>query len=296
MSWFLRYTSHLGYFPPELRPQFAATVGSDDPVAHIEYASSIGMAGVLYPWAAERPDTEVRAVRDALTSTGLGIGCLVGVPLAATFGGPWADRSPNGRSTLEQYVVTAAKTATLLGSSTLAAIVTADPSRDGDAQVEAQLDDAAANVRDMAGVAADHGLTLAVEPMCVLPGMLVNSTQRAAALLDRADHPSTGLIFDTGHVASMGEDILTTFADVFDRIAVLQLVDDPGRVEPGAGNLPLVELAADANRRGYSGLIDLEHDWSTPDAAGEQAGLDRVRAFDDAVRSAVTGLSSNEAG
>lgn len=284
MNWFLRYTSHLGYFPPDLRPQFAATVGSDDPVAHVNYAASIGMAGVLYPWAAERPDSEVSAVRAALTATGLSCGCLVGVPLAATFGAPWIDRSAAGRSTLEQHIITAAKTANLLGSSVLAAIISADTSRD----TEAQFDDAAANLHDMACVAADHGLTLAVEPMCILPNMLLATTADAVTVLRRADHPSAGLIFDTGHVATMGEDILTTFSDVFDQIALLQLADDPGRVEPGAGKLPLVELAATAVRRGYSGLVDLEHDWSSPDSEGEAVGLERLRTFDDAVRLTAT--------
>lgn len=284
MNWFLRYTSHLGYFPPDLRPQFAATVGSDDPVAHINYAASIGMSGVLYPWAAERSESEVSAVRAALTATGLACGCLVGVPLAATFSGPWIDRSAAGRSTLEQYIVTAAKTANLLGSPVLAAIISADPSRD----TESQFDDAAANLHDMGRVAADHGLILAVEPMCILPNMLLTTTGGAVDVLRRADHPSTGLIFDTGHVATMGEDILTAFSEVFNQIAVLQLADDPGRVEPGAGKLPLVELAVAAVHRGYSGLIDLEHDWSSPDREGEAVGLERLRTFDDAVRLAVT--------
>jgi len=290
MSWFLRYTSHLGYFPPEFRPQFAATVGSNDPVAHVEYAASIGMSGVLYPWAAERSDSEVRGVGNALSASGLACGCIVGLPLTATFGGPWVDRSPTGRSALEKHIVTAAKTATLLGASRLAAIVSADPNRDNDSQLE----DAAANVHDMAGVAADHGLVLAVEPMCILPGMLLTSTASAVGLLQRADHPAARLIFDTGHVASMGEDIIATFSDVYDHIALLQLADDPGRVEPGAGTLPLVELAADAVRRGYAGLVDLEHEWSAPDAEGEKAGLDRVRAFDDAVRSAVAAATASE--
>jgi hypothetical protein len=38
-------------------------------------------------------------------------------------------------------------------------------------------------------------------------------------------------------------------------------------------------VVVEAVRRGYTGLVDLEHDWLDLTMAGEQAGLTRVRVF-----------------
>ncbi|WP_308817208.1 sugar phosphate isomerase/epimerase family protein [Pseudonocardia alni] len=292
MTWSLPYTTHLGYLPPEFRPQFAATVGSTDVTANVLHAAELGLAGVLYPWAAERPTSEVEEVGRSLKTAGLACSCVVSVPLDATFGGPWTQRSPTGRAALERHVATAAAVAGSLGSTVLAALVTADPERD----VSAQLDDTASNLHAMASIAADHGMTLAVEPMVALPGMLVTTVADTVSLIKRADHRALGLIFDTAHVAAMDGDIRAAWAGCAEHVALLQLVDEPGRVEPGAGTLPLVGLASDAVSHGYSGLVDLEHEWAGAGVDGEAAGLARLREFDESVRLATSGSVAGDAG
>ncbi|WP_454180315.1 sugar phosphate isomerase/epimerase family protein [Pseudarthrobacter sp. SLBN-100] len=231
---------------------------------NIEYAARLGLSGVLYPWAAERPPEEVREVRQALSSNDLACSCIVAVPLQSTFGGPWTSGTADGKAALGRHVAKAANVAASLGSTVLAALITADPERDS----ESQLDDTASNLNAMASIAADHGMTLAIEPMVALPGMLTTTTGDTVRLIERADHPALGLIFDTAHVAAMDGDILRAYAACAEHVALLQLVDAPGRIEPGAGTLPLVELAANAIARGYTGLVDFEHEWLAPDETG----------------------------
>jgi hydroxypyruvate isomerase len=286
--WTLRYTSHLGYLPPDFPPQFAATLGSDDPTAHIAYAASIGMAGVLYAWAVQRPPAEVAEVGSALREAGLACGTIVSLPLAGVAPEIWTDRSASGVATLEERIVQVSEIAQGLGSTSLAALVIADPE---EADAERQMEAAAANLGAMAAVAADHGLTLDMEPMSALPGMLVRSTDQALEVIARADHPALGIIFDTWHVDQMDGGMLDHLDRAFDRINLLQLADDPDRIEPGAGTLPLVEVAVEALRRGYSGLVDLEHGWSQPGAQGEAEGLERLRDFDGQVARALSPAS-----
>ena len=45
MAWQLRYASHLGYRSAQ-EPLFRASVGSLDPLAHIDYAAKLGLAGM----------------------------------------------------------------------------------------------------------------------------------------------------------------------------------------------------------------------------------------------------------
>jgi hydroxypyruvate isomerase len=80
----------------------------------------------------------------------------------------------------------------------------------------------------------------------------------------------------------MGEDVPASFTRMTDEICVLQLADQPGRVEPGAGGLDIIAVLAQAIVNKFSGLVELEHGWSGAGAAGERAGLERVIAVDKA--------------
>ncbi|HKS50207.1 MAG TPA: sugar phosphate isomerase/epimerase family protein [Amycolatopsis sp.] len=284
MPWTLRYTTHLGYAPPEFRPQFRETLGTTDPAAHIRYAAEIGMAGVFYPWALGRPPAEIRLVRDVLAETGLSAGGVVCVPFAEFTGPIWTDRSIGGRKRLEAHVLQAAELAASLGSGVLAALIAVDPDRPDD---QRQRDDVAANLRDLGRVVADYDLTLAVEPMVRLPNMMMRTTAEAVRLITAADHPNLGIIYDTAHVAMMDGDLVGALRAAWDHIALIQIADLPGRVEPGAGELAIVDVLAEATRSGYTGLVDLEHGWLSPTRDGEQAGLARIRRFDDLVHSAL---------
>lgn len=284
MGWALSYTSHVGYFPPDLRPQFQESVGSRDPLEHVRYAAQIGMAGVLDPWMVGRPIDEREGIAAVLAETGLVSSCIVAVPLEATFSAPWADRTSSGRTAVERYVRTAAQLATSVRSGMLAAVITADPK----VSESTSLDNVVANLADVARIAADHGLLIGVEPMLSIPNSLLRTTDDGIRLIERVDHPAVRLIFDTGHSFMMDGDVLTALDRARAHLGLLQLVDAPGRVEAGAGDLPLVELATRAVTGGYGGLVDFEHDWSRPGREGESAGLLALHEFDERLHAALS--------
>src|SRR5262245_56489136 len=104
MAWSLPYTIHLGYGPPALRPQFLETAGTDDLAAHVRLAAELGAAGVLYPWALQRPPDEVARVRQAIADCGLAASCMVCMPLQALSTTIWTERSAANTAKLEGYV------------------------------------------------------------------------------------------------------------------------------------------------------------------------------------------------
>lgn len=284
MTWTQRYTTHLGYRPPDFRPQFLETLGTPEPGAHVRHAAELGMGGVLYPWALSRPRDEVRSVCRRLDEVGLSCSCIVSVPSTELTTGIWTDRDVAGRQRLEAYVRQSAELAVSLKSGVLAALISFDPDRtDG----EGQRDNAAANLRDMARIAADHGVTLAVEPMVALPNMMLRTTQEAVDLVAAAGHPNLGIIYDTAHVSMMDGDLMAALRAAWDHLALIQIADLPGRVEAGAGELAIGNVLVEAVRSGYSGLVDLEHDWIQPTKDGERLGLERIRRLDESVRQRV---------
>ena len=290
MSFALRYASHLGYAPPGFRPQFLATVGSARPAPHIRYARQTGFAGVFDPWAMGRSDADLGEIRNALTETGLSFSSIVCVPSDQLATPLWTHSSSSAKQRLERFVHQACEVATSLGSPVLAALL----ARDGeDADVARQIDQAVATLAAMGRIADDHGLKLGIEPMTVMPNMLVQSTVDAVELVRRADQRNVGVVFDTGHVSMMDGDLIRAFEEARELVVALQVADMPGRVEPGAGGLALTDLVVEAVRTGYDGLVDLEHQWLDPTPDGEHAGLGRIREFDRQVSAALQSVNHN---
>ncbi|MFC9664073.1 sugar phosphate isomerase/epimerase family protein [Nocardia sp. NPDC127606] len=289
MSFTQRYTAHLGYAPPKFRPQFLESVGTTTPTDHVENAAALGMAGIFDPWALGRDRRELDEIGRALDDNGLSSSSIVCVPADKITAPIWTDRSSSGRSRLDRLIKEAAQAGHALGSPALAVLVAADPDR---TDIEQQRADVAANLRDMGRLTADFGISLAVEPMTVLPNMLLRNLTEAVEVMNAADAPGVGIIFDTGHASITDGDLLTALATAWDHLSILQIADMPGRVEPGAGELQLVELLTSALVAGYTGLIDLEHYWADMTIDGERAGIERIRSFEALVDAAVRSHSS----
>ena len=120
---------------------------------------------------------------------------------------------------------------------------------------------------ELAPLAAETGVTLAVEPMhsgCAAEWTFLTDLDNALELLKAVDHPSLKLAFDTYH---LGHDpsAVSRLAEVRSQIAIVQLGDakDPpdgeqNRCRIGEGNLPLHDIVRTLDRAGYNGFYEVE--------------------------------------
>lgn len=206
--------------------------------------------------------------------------CIVSVPFTQLLKPLWVADSRESRQTLLEYVANAVKVAQELGSSTLAVLLRSD----GQSAEAVQRRRAVDTLRMIADLTAPHGIVLGVEPMVAIPDMLLQNFAAGVDLVRACNHPAVKLIFDTGHLIDMREPVLETFIEAYDDICLLQLADMPGRVEPGKGEIDFVRLLAHAIHRGYSGLVDLEHDWLSHDRNAEAAGISNLAMLDSKAR------------
>lgn len=287
MSWALRYSPHVGYVPPD-RLLFRAHAGADNRAEHIRFAAREGMAGVLFPWACESPPAEREAVRAALLETGLECSCIVSTPFAKLREPLWTAPGAEVSEALVGYVGRALDVAQDLNSSSLAVLlIGTEPGAEA-----ADKARAADRLRSAADTAAERGMVLVVEP---IPGMLLRTFAEGAEYVRALNHPAIRLIFDTGHVTTTGEPLMASYVEAYDDVALLQIADMPGRVESGAGTLDLASVLAHAIRRGYRGLVDLEHDWAEPGLESERRGLQRLAELDAAAQRIAEGALAAEA-
>ena len=127
-----------------------------------------------------------------------------------------------------------------------------------------------ANLRYAAGELAAAGLKLLVEPINTfdIPGFYLNRTEQAIALLDEVGAANAFVQYDLYHAQRMEGELTATLRKHLARIAHIQLADNPGRNEPGTGEINYAFLFAELDRIGYSGWIGCEYKPATTTEAG----------------------------
>lgn len=113
-------------------------------------------------------------------------------------------------------------------------------------------------------------LKLLVEPINVfdIPGFYVNRTDQALAIFDEVGSDNLFLQYDIYHMQRMEGELAATMKRVLPRIAHIQLADNPGRNEPGTGEINYAFLFAFLDRIGYDGWIGCEYKPLGATAAG----------------------------
>jgi hydroxypyruvate isomerase len=279
MAWQLRYASHLGYRSAQ-EPLFRASVGPLDPLAHIDYAAKLGLAGVQYALARGRPPGEQVAVGAAMAQHCLETGCVIYTGFDNIRRPMWADSGRAARQRLAHELALAFETAHRVGSKHIAVLSGIDPSRDAETQRAAFIE----NLRWAAERADQAGVVLLLESVdrARLPDMLLHHIAHACDVAAAVDSPAVRLIFDTAHVQTMDGDVVQQLERAWDRVAIVQLADTPGRIEPGCGEIDFAAVLGLLKRRRFRGLVELEFGWSIPGAEAEQTFIERLRRLDAA--------------
>jgi hydroxypyruvate isomerase len=126
------------------------------------------------------------------------------------------------------------------------------------------------NLRFAAGELKAAGLRLLIEPINTydIPGFYLNRTAQAVALLDEVGADNAFVQYDIYHAQRMEGELAATVKKHLPRIGHIQLADNPGRNEPGTGEINWPFLLAHLDRIGYSGWIGCEYKPATTTEAG----------------------------
>jgi hydroxypyruvate isomerase len=129
-----------------------------------------------------------------------------------------------------------------------------------------------ANLRFAADALRRADLRLLVEPINTfdIPGFLVNRTAQALAIIDEVGADNLFLQYDLYHAQRMEGELAATLEKHLARIAHVQLADNPGRHEPGSGEINYPFIFAHLDRIGYRGWVGCEYKPATTTEAGLQ--------------------------
>jgi len=148
--------------------------------------------------------------------------------------------------------------ATALGVPRLNCLVGKTPAGVDAALVRQTLVD---NLRFAAAELDKHNIRLLVEMINTfdIPGFYLHGTSQALALLDEVGSPNLQLQYDIYHMQRMEGEIAATLHRQLPRIGHVQVADNPGRNEPGTGEINYAFLFRHLDAIGYQGWVGCEY-------------------------------------
>lgn len=143
-----------------------------------------------------------------------------------------------------------------------------------------------ANVIDLlrrcAAIIEPHHLTMVLEPLNWYAnhgGTFLQKSDQAFALCRAVDSPACKILFDLYHQQITEGNLIPNIDRCWTEIAYFQSGDNPGRKEPGTGEINYRNVFGHLKKKGFTGVIGMEHGNSLPGKEGELAV---IRAYRDA--------------
>ena len=255
-------------------PRFAANLSmhfTEVPLLQrFERAARAGFTTVEMQFPYEAP---AEALRERMNAHGLSM-VLHNIP-----GGDWAagDRGiachPARVAEFRAGVPRAIEYATTLGVKQLNCLAGIAPAGVDDALLRQTFVD---NVRFAANALREVGLKLLIEPInnFDVPGFWLHNTARAIAVLDEVAASNAFVQYDIYHAQRYEGELAATLEKYLPRIAHIQIADNPGRHEPGTGEIHYPFVFEHLQRIGYRGHIGCEY----KPAGSTEAGLGWLQA------------------
>jgi len=127
-----------------------------------------------------------------------------------------------------------------------------------------------ANLKYASAELKKSNLKLLIEPINTfdIPGFFLNTTQQALDIIKEVSSDNLFVQYDIYHAQRMEGELSNTIEKNLKQIAHIQLADNPGRNEPGTGEINYAYLFKFLDKIGYSGWIGCEYKPATTTEAG----------------------------
>jgi hydroxypyruvate isomerase len=151
-------------------------------------------------------------------------------------------------------------------------------------EFEYQTANAVEVLRRGAELLEPHGLVMVLEPLNRRdhPGMFLTRVPQAYQICRAVNSPSCKILFDIYHQQITEGNLIPNLDRAWDEVAYLQIGDNPGRKEPGTGEINYARVFAHVKAKGFAGILGMEHGNAGAGKDGEKAVVEAYRRVDPA--------------
>lgn len=270
----LHYAPHFGMF---------ANLAGKDPIDQIKFAADQGFTA----WEDNGMKGRTPEMQEKIGNTLSDLGMKMGVFVAhASFGRPtFAKKDEKVWESVLKDMKDSIAVAKRLNAKWMT-VVPGNLDEGGGRRLEMgyQTANAIELLRRCCEVFEKDELVMVLEPLNWFAnhgGVFLQGSPQAYEICKAVNHPSCKILFDIYHQQISEGNLIPNIDMCWDEIGYFQCGDNPGRKEPGTGEINYRNVFAHIHRKGFEGVMGLEHGNSKGGKEGDQAVIDAYRAADN---------------
>jgi hydroxypyruvate isomerase len=132
-----------------------------------------------------------------------------------------------------------------------------------------------------ADVLEKHGLIMVMEPLSDNPDLFLRTAEQSYGICKAVNSPSCKILYDIYHMQRNTGNLIPIMDLCWDEIAYIQIGDNPGRKEPTSGEINYKNIFKHLHKKGFKGVLGMEHGNAHPGKEGEEALIKAYRESDD---------------
>lgn len=265
----LNYGIHEGMFK---------NLAGNDFIEQIKFAHSMGFRAIEDNGMMGRPVEQQKKIGDTLAKLGMAMGVFV----LTSDNWHWKKSLTTGKQEWTDRMIKDCNEAIEVAKRCNAKYITVVP---GNYEPELSHDFQTANVitalKKAADILAPHGLVMVLEALSDNPDLFLRHSDQTAMICKAVNSPSCKFLFDMYHMQRNEGNIINNLDKTWDEIGYLQIGDNPGRNEPGTGEMNYKNIFKHIYSKGYKGVLGMEHGNASAGKEGEQALIKAYREADD---------------
>ncbi|MCE9558440.1 MAG: TIM barrel protein [Armatimonadetes bacterium] len=127
-----------------------------------------------------------------------------------------------------------------------------------------------------------HGLVMVLEPLNFRdhPGLFLNKMGQGYEVCRAVNSPSCKILMDMYHQQIHEGNLIPNIDRAYSEIGYFQIGDNPGRNEPTSGEVNYGNVFKHIGKKGYTGILGMEHGKSMGGKEGERKVIDAYRMWD----------------
>jgi len=247
-------------------------------IDQIRYAHSMGFRSIEDNGMMDRTPEMQQKIGDTLAELGMQMGVFV----IQFDKWPLQTSLTSGKKEWRDKFITYCKEAVEVAKRTRAKWMTVVPGNyDRSLSMGLQTGNVIESLRLGAEILAPHNLVMVLEPLSDTPDLFLRHSDQTYAICKAINSPACKILFDMYHMQRNEGNIIKNIEAAWDEIGYFQIGDNPGRKEPGTGEMNYKNIFKYIHQKGYRGIYGMEHGIASKGKEGELALIEAYRQADN---------------